>query len=71
MNFSPTTISGCFQISPKVFTDNRGSFVKTFHRDLFEQQGLEPERREEFCSENRKVLIQHITDQILKEIIAG
>lgn len=49
MNFEPTHIPGCFQFSPKVYTDNRGSFVKTFHRELFEQQGLETDWREDGC----------------------
>lgn len=64
MHIQPTTIPGCFQVSPKVFTDNRGSFVKTFHRELFEQQGLETDWREEYYSTSYKGVLRGLHFQL-------
>lgn len=58
MNFLPTDISGCFEIIPNIFTDDRGRFVKTFHREFFEQQGLETEWREEYYSTSHKRVLR-------------
>jgi len=64
MNIESTVIFGCFQIIPKVFTDNRGSFVKTFHRDLFEQQGLETDWREEYYSTSYQGVLRGLHFQL-------
>jgi dTDP-4-dehydrorhamnose 3,5-epimerase len=64
MNFSPTNIPGCFHISPNVSTDNRGNFVKTFHRELFEQQGLETDWREEYYSTSCKGVLRGLHFQL-------
>ena len=34
-------IEGCFEIIPKVFNDDRGTFVKFFHDNAFEEAGIE------------------------------
>jgi dTDP-4-dehydrorhamnose 3,5-epimerase len=64
MKIQPTAIPGCFEIIPNVFTDDRGSFVKTFHRELFEQQGLEVEWREEYYSTSRKGVLRGLHFQL-------
>lgn len=64
MHVSPTPIPGCFEITPNIFTDNRGSFIKTFHRDLFEQQGLEVEWREEYYSTSFKGVLRGLHFQL-------
>lgn len=64
MDMQPTNISGCFEIVPKIFTDNRGSFVKTFHRDLFEQQGLDTDWREEYYSTSYKGVLRGLHFQL-------
>jgi len=52
-----TTIPGCYEIIPNVFEDRRGSFIKTFHRQMFAQHGLEIQFAEDFFSvSNRHVL---------------
>lgn len=43
-----TGFEGLTLLQPKVFRDLRGSFVKTFHEDVFRQQGLSFTPREEF-----------------------
>lgn len=58
LQVKPTIIPGCFEIIPAVFTDDRGRFVKTFHRDMFEQQELEIDWREEYYSTSRKGVLR-------------
>lgn len=41
MNLIDTPIPGCYEIVPKILKDERGFFVKTFHRDIFQEKGLE------------------------------
>jgi dTDP-4-dehydrorhamnose 3,5-epimerase len=45
-----TEIPGCFEIAFRLLADNRGSFVKAFHRPLFEQMELNVQVAEEFFS---------------------
>jgi dTDP-4-dehydrorhamnose 3,5-epimerase len=59
-----TIIPDCFEIRPDVFTDDRGSFIKTFHRNLFEQQGLEVDWREEYYSTSRKGVLRGLHFQL-------
>jgi dTDP-4-dehydrorhamnose 3,5-epimerase len=57
MTFSETPIEQVLVLSPPVFTDNRGSFVKVFNRNLFAAHGLQCEWEEFFYSvSNRDVL---------------
>jgi dTDP-4-dehydrorhamnose 3,5-epimerase len=58
MQIRETTIPGCFEITPHLFMDERGSFVKTFHHDVFQQHGLETEWREEYYSVSRKGVLR-------------
>lgn len=45
-----TGIAGCFELDTAIMRDKRGSFVKTFHQAMFEEQGLETQFAEEFYS---------------------
>jgi dTDP-4-dehydrorhamnose 3,5-epimerase len=45
-----TEIPGCFEIQPKVFSDKRGAFVKTFHSPEFEALGLCTDWKEQYYS---------------------
>lgn len=64
MRFESTNILGCHKIIPKVFADDRGSFIKTFHRDLFEQQGLEIDWQEEYYSTSFKGVLRGLHFQL-------
>lgn len=64
MKIQKTTIPDCFEIIPQILLDDRGSFVKTFHRDLFEQQGLEIEWREEYHSMSRRGVLRGLHFQL-------
>ncbi|WP_375325921.1 dTDP-4-dehydrorhamnose 3,5-epimerase family protein [Flagellimonas sp. GZD32] len=50
MKLLETDISGCFEIEVDQFTDIRGSFFKTFHYNIFKENGLETNWKEEYFS---------------------
>ena len=58
MRVQETAIPGCFEITPNIFTDDRGCFIKTFHQQLFEQHGLETDWREEYYSTSHKGVLR-------------
>jgi dTDP-4-dehydrorhamnose 3,5-epimerase len=51
-------ILGCYLITPKVFTDVRGSFVKTYHETNFRDMGIEFDFKEEYYSVSNKGVIR-------------
>jgi dTDP-4-dehydrorhamnose 3,5-epimerase len=58
MKTLPTELEGVFVLRPNVFEDARGSFVKTYHQDLFESCGIKFCPREEFFSVSRKNVLR-------------
>jgi dTDP-4-dehydrorhamnose 3,5-epimerase len=64
MKIRETTIPCCFEIIPNIFSDDRGNFIKTFHRELFEQQGLETDWREEYFSISLKGVLRGLHFQL-------
>lgn len=36
MNFIPTKLEGCYILEPKIFTDDRGYFLESFNKNIFE-----------------------------------
>ena len=58
MEISPTELPGLCVIRPRIFADARGSFVKTFHRDVFREHGMDFEPREEFFSLSAKNVLR-------------
>lgn len=64
MKIQSTAIPGCFEIIPNIISDNRGSFVKTFHREIFEQSGLETDWREEYYSTSQKGVLRGLHFQL-------
>lgn len=50
MQFREMSIPGCYEITPQIFRDHRGLFVKTFHAELFASHGLNTAYTEEFYS---------------------
>jgi len=45
-----TKLPGCFEVLPRIYTDERGTFVKTFHEETFEKKGLETYFAEDYYS---------------------
>lgn len=58
MELIPTTLEGCYQVSPFLAQDERGTFVKTFNAERFSALGLPTEWREEYYSSSRKGVIR-------------
>jgi dTDP-4-dehydrorhamnose 3,5-epimerase len=51
-------IPGVYEIVPRIFSDNRGSFVKTYHDHEYKKLGLESDFKEEFYSISQKNVIR-------------
>lgn len=58
MFISEFDISGCFLIESKTFKDHRGSFLKTYHRDIYRELGINFEFAEEFYSTSHKNVVR-------------
>jgi dTDP-4-dehydrorhamnose 3,5-epimerase len=64
MEFSETTLPGCFLIQSRVFRDHRGGFVKTYHKEWFQKAGLSLELSEEFYSVSTKRVLRGLHFQL-------
>lgn len=53
-----TPLEGCFELQPIVRGDKRGSFVKIFHADIFEELGLATDFKEEYYSTSIKNVLR-------------
>jgi len=51
-------ISGLFLIKPKKFEDTRGKFVKTFHLETLERNGLKTDFKESYYSISQKNVLR-------------
>lgn len=50
LTLNETAIPGCYEITPKIIEDDRGIFVKTFHRETFLARNLCIDWQEEYYS---------------------
>jgi dTDP-4-dehydrorhamnose 3,5-epimerase len=64
MNFSSTSLPGCFEIFPQVHHDDRGLFVKTFHFEEFSEIGLQVQWTEEYYSISRQNVLRGLHFQL-------
>lgn len=64
MNIKPSLIQGVYEIENRIFKDQRGEFVKTFHADQFESHGLDIDFKESFYSVSRKNVIRGMHFQL-------
>jgi len=58
MKVLPTELDGVFILKPNVFEDARGSFVKTYHEELFASCGIRFAPKEEFFSVSGKDVLR-------------
>ncbi len=58
MEVIKSTIDGCFELQPRVFKDDRGRLVKTFHEEMFASHGLETDFKEEYYSVSKKNVLR-------------
>lgn len=59
-----TAIPGCYELSPTVFKDKRGLFVKTFHQDIFSENGLETHFTEEYYTLSHRDVVRGLHFQV-------
>lgn len=62
-----TGIPGCYELVPDIFSDLRGAFVKTFHKEWFHELGLPTEYGEEYTSRSRKGVLRGLHFQLPPE----
>src|SRR6478609_6559759 len=60
----PSKIPGCFVIFFNKMNDNRGSFTKTFHTDVFRELGLNFNFSEEYFSSSHKNVFRGLHFQV-------
>ena len=64
MEFIELDITGCYLIKPKIFTDERGQFVKTLHHDQFKTYGLDSDFNEEYFSVSKRGVLRGMHYQL-------
>ncbi|WP_040548998.1 dTDP-4-dehydrorhamnose 3,5-epimerase [Pedosphaera parvula] len=60
-----TELTSVFVLKPRVFEDQRGSFVKTYNENLFEELGIPFKPREEFFSVSHKNVVRGMHFQLV------
>jgi len=64
LTIEPTAIKGCFRIKPKIFRDNRGSFIKVFQRTMFSEIDLPCNFVEQFYTTSKKNVLRGMHFQV-------
>lgn len=64
MKIAATRLPGCFELQALVRSDERGSFVKTFHAPTFAAAGLRTDFAEEFHSVSRRGVLRGLHFQL-------
>lgn len=64
MKFIKTELEGVYIIENKIFEDERGKFFKTFNKNIFLENGIDVEFRENYYSISKKDVIRGMHFQI-------
>lgn len=64
MRIQQTGIPGCAEMFPGVLKDERGHFVKTFHRDVFIEKGLTTQFAEEYYTYSYQGVLRGLHFQV-------
>lgn len=64
MKFQDLDIEGCYSVQNFRASDNRGLFVKTFHKEEFFNKGLQTEFAESYYSSSKKNVIRGMHFQL-------
>jgi dTDP-4-dehydrorhamnose 3,5-epimerase len=64
MEKQETGFAGCFELQGNIFEDKRGTFLKTYHDQLFEKKGLRTDWKEEYYSISSKDVIRGMHFQL-------
>lgn len=58
MDTLETSLEGVLELRPELTHDQRGTFIKTFHRPMFEENGLHCDYPEEYYSLSKKGVLR-------------
>lgn len=58
MNVVKAKLAGCLLLEPSIFNDDRGRFIKTYHRSTFTTLGIKSDFSEEYYSVSHKHVIR-------------
>ncbi len=58
MKVIKSKIDGCYELQPIIRMDDRGAFIKTFHKDVFKTNNLVTEFAEEYYSVSKKNVLR-------------
>ena len=64
MILKPLEFPGCYELQPKILSDKRGCFVKIFHEDVFRDNGLSTNFKEEYYTFSKKKVLRGLHFQI-------
>ena len=64
MKIIKTPIKGCFELHPRVFQDDRGRLVKTYHEEVFASNGLATDFTEEYYSVSNQYVLRGLHFQL-------
>jgi dTDP-4-dehydrorhamnose 3,5-epimerase len=64
MEIKETSISGCYELFPRIFKDERGKLIKPFHEPTFKSLGLETVYEEEYYSISAKGVLRGLHFQL-------
>ncbi len=64
MELIKTTLNDCWELRPRIFSDDRGSLVKTYHENTFSSSGLHTDFKEEYYSVSKKGVLRGLHFQI-------
>ena len=59
-----TKIPGCYELKARQLSDERGSFVKTYHREWFESLGLRTDWAEQYFSFSKPGVVRGLHFQL-------
>lgn len=63
-DFVESELPGCLEIKTRLFEDQRGKFIKIFHRDMFRQHGLNTDWQEEYYSVSHQGVLRGLHFQL-------
>lgn len=64
MNLTETNLTGCFVLQPRIFSDERGKLIKTYHEETFKELGLTTQFREEYYSVSQEGVLRGLHFQL-------
>ena len=64
MQLIPTQLKDCYEVKSPIFSDMRGSFIKSFQSSEFRKQGIDFEIREIYYSASKKNVIRGMHFQL-------